>query len=429
MNMNKVKVDNIIVSENRVEVRFSTEGEIAKYFHEEHVFWCEYSIPVKGVQESVAVIPFVSNILPIIWLSDATLELPSLDARFYHCIEDIKDGYRNMYPGLSFRGRIICDNICEYRECGSSMSSDNNSESAMLFSGGVGAFSTLLSCCSEKPILITVRGADIKLGDTNGWEIVRNHTMKTAMLFNSSYATISTNFKMFIDYVELDNWLINASGDNYWHGFQHGIGLIGLTAPLSGVLGFNKLYIASTFNNEQLGQFTCASDPRIDNCVKFTNLDVVHDGCAYSRQEKVDRIVSYAQQTGRYPVIRVCWMHDGGVNCCRCEKCLRTIFEIYAAGGVPEDYGFGMSENELRHSRRNMIIYGFSQDLRKKYWDSIQSLFRKKRPVVLPKELEWIYSTDLKHPYRYPDVFLFNMARETNRWVLKTYWGLRNRLR
>ena len=31
MNMNKVKVDNIIVSENRVEVRFSTEGEIAKY--------------------------------------------------------------------------------------------------------------------------------------------------------------------------------------------------------------------------------------------------------------------------------------------------------------------------------------------------------------------------------------------------------------
>lgn len=425
--MDRIKIDNIAISQNRIEVRFSTEGSIAKYFHNENTFWCEYSIPIENTPESIAIIPFVANVLPIVWLCDAILELPSIDAQFYKCINDVKNGYKNMYPYLSFKGKVVgCE--CNRLIVRPLRLGGKTSESAMLFSGGVDAFSTLITHQKEKPMLITVRGADIKLNDIDGWEKVRNHTVTTAQSFDVAYTTIASNFKEFINGQVVDKELIKESGDNYWHGFQHGIGLIGLTAPLVNLIGFSKLYIASTHSYEQAERFACASDPKIDNFMRFSGVKVIHDGCVFSRQEKVDRIVAYAKGKNCYPILRVCWMHEGGDNCCQCEKCLRTIFEIYAAGGCPKDFGFNLSDKALRHSRRNMIIYGFNKNLRNIYWNDIRNTLLERASSNLPNSLGWIYTTNLKYPYIYPEIFLYQAVRQINRLRLRVYWTLRKRL-
>lgn len=428
LKMNKIKVQSITITRYRIEIRFSTEGEIGEYFKGENVFWCEYSLPVDTTPESIAIIPFIANVLPIVWLCDATLEVPTIDGQFYECLDAVKKGYQNMYAYLDFKGEVISHaidstNSQQVTEIGGG----KMDSSAMLFSGGVDAFSTLLTHQAEHPLLITVRGADLTLRDHEGWKNVSRHIAETAEIFHTQFTTISSNLKDFINDDLVNKKLISKTGDNYWHGFQHGIGLIGLTAPLSATTGFKKLYIASTLTYEQAGKLACASDPTIDNNIRFNNTEIIHDGSEFSRQEKVTRIVSESEKSGVYPMLRVCWMHEGGENCCQCEKCLRTLFEIYVGGGKPEKYGFNISRKTLRHSRRNMIIYGFSQNRRAIYWDDIQSGLIKNRNIKLPDTLRWIRTSNLKHPYIYPDVSFYHTARQLNRAVLKAYWNLRNR--
>ncbi len=103
--MNKIIVTSISCTGKRIEVRFAVEGEIQKYFNTD-IFWAEYSEEISITPEGIAVIPFVCNVLPIVWLTDANLELPELDSDFFNSIEKFKQGYINMYPMLTFKGEV-----------------------------------------------------------------------------------------------------------------------------------------------------------------------------------------------------------------------------------------------------------------------------------------------------------------------------------
>lgn len=92
-----------------------------------------------------------------------------------------------------------------------------------------------------------------------------------------------TNFRSFINERKL-NCLVKNSGDGWWHGFQHGIGLLGHGAPIAYLKGLKCIYIASSYTPKD--NVTCASHPSIDNCVEFCNCHIIHDQYEYSRQEK-----------------------------------------------------------------------------------------------------------------------------------------------
>lgn len=62
---------------------------------------------------SVAIVPLLANILPIAWVYDAEVIVPSCDLNFYRNINMIKNGYVEMYPIIEFKGRINVDNIEE----------------------------------------------------------------------------------------------------------------------------------------------------------------------------------------------------------------------------------------------------------------------------------------------------------------------------
>ena len=75
--------------------------------------------------------------------------------------------------------------------------------------------------------MLTLWGSDIKIDDQLGWNNVRKHVDETAMMFGLEKIYIKTNFRTFINEGML-NLLVVQSGDSWWHGFQHGIGLIGM---------------------------------------------------------------------------------------------------------------------------------------------------------------------------------------------------------
>lgn len=274
------------------------------------------------------------NVLPIVWLTDATLYLDELDEDFYNCVEKLKQGYREIYLNLQFKGKIECKKIrYEREEC--------NQRTLVFFSGGVDAFATLIAHIDECPTLFSICGADVKLTNKIGWNTVMKQIKEVSDNFNLSAIQCYSNFREFIDEEKLCELVTDLGAKvDYWYGFQHGIGLLGHAAPLAYLYSYTQIYMASSYTIRERGLCTCASDPRIDNNVNFCNSKVYHDQFEYNRQEKIQHIVEYCKNGHCNVNLHVCWTTDSGENCCVCEKCVRTIYAILAEKEKPCDFGF-----------------------------------------------------------------------------------------
>ena len=58
----KISIQNVAVTKQCIDVTYTYTSGLQSYFHiENNVFRTEYSIPLQGLPESVAVIPFIVN--------------------------------------------------------------------------------------------------------------------------------------------------------------------------------------------------------------------------------------------------------------------------------------------------------------------------------------------------------------------------------
>ena len=389
---------------NRLEFDYDITGEWRKYFELSKKLWIEYNRGMEQVPESVAVIPLISDVLPIVWLCDAELIIPSLDRDFYENLPDVKKGYMDMYPMLTFGGRLTVSEIVENGNPGAK-------ETAALFSGGLDSYTTLLRHLDEKPSLLAVWGADIKPDDDTSWERVERHAKEAAESYGLEYLSIRTNFREIIAEPEL-NRLAPKSAGGWWYGLQHGIGLLGHTAPLAYVCGFRTVYIASSFPESMKGQYTCASDPTIDNHMRYCGCAAVHDGYEWDRQTKVRYVVSRKKETGADIQLRVCWesalspsrSEDGGGNCCRCEKCYRTILEIVSEGGDPNEYGFVWHDADIKRCERDMKtrILCSKMMITQAYPPIQKALYTNRSSIQGVEKYQWIQRMDFSNFNDYP---------------------------
>ncbi len=386
MNLSKFEnillVDEVIIEGSRLTVKYIITGGWRKYFNAGTDFTVEYSEDISATPESIAVLPFLCNVLPIAWVCNACVVVPELDFDFHNHLAQIKQGYIDMYPRIDFGGALIVGKLVErdYKTC---------AETAAFFSGGVDSFDTLIAHVDEHPTLITLLGSDVKLTDKAGWERVSKHARETAAQFGCKNLFIASNFRLFLNEGALSNLVMPRANDGWWHGFQHGIGIISHAAPYAYLHKLKTIYIASTHSKEFT--VTCASDPTIDNHVHIGKCATVHDGYEFSRQDKIRRICEYKRATGTPIQLRVCWISSGGQNCCACEKCYRTICGILAEGDNPKEMGF--PSYSLEWLRQNFPKPGFLSQTTFIFWQNIQARFRE-RPENLPKDLDWLMGVE-----------------------------------
>lgn len=70
--------------------------------------------------------------------------------------------------------------------------------------------------------------------------------------------------------------------------------------------------------------------PITDHLLSGAQMNIVHDGAAYARSEKVAAISKHATAI---KVLKVCWEGaDAAANCGKCEKCMRTRMNLAASG-------------------------------------------------------------------------------------------------
>lgn len=380
---NSIVIDNATAVENTIFYHYKVTGAWAEAFDLDQPFKVKYGTDVTAVPVGIAIIPLLANILPMAWVYDAVVEAPICDADFLACLPEVKHGYEEMYPTMRFGGELRVNAVEENRR---------PTEGALcFFSGGMDAFNTLIQHVQERPALLTIRGADVKLDDAEGWSRVRAHGEEVAEDFDVEFHEVASTFRTFLREGILDK-RVSESGDGWWHGFQHGLGLIGHAAPIAHLLGKETVYIASSFTAEDAGT-TCASDPSIDNHVRFCGARVVHDGYDFSRQDKARNIVRFSQETGTPIKLRVCWESEGGSNCCTCEKCGRTILELISEGADPRDYGFQYSNGKFDYLMRKLHYYLIIH-----YPQFYRDIARaaKENGVTLPRSAHWVLSPNVE---------------------------------
>lgn len=335
---NWITVDTITKNTNRLEIGFSVSSGLSDFFLKNKME-INYSVDISQSEQSVLVIPFICNVLPIIWLTDSVLYVDEIDYDFYHCIDKVKNGYKEIYPYLSFLGNIQVNHISK------TDIHEEYDKSVCLFSGGVDATATLLRHYSENPGLVFIHGADIPLADRVSGQAMSNHVKSISDTLSLNCYSITSNFREFIDENALCGYLFSLQCFvDWWYGFQQGIGLISHLSPICHKEGIRKIYIASSYTMRDRGITTCGSDPRIDNHLCWTGTTVLHDGFEFSRQHKIEYIVKSKLDYGTkaaFP-LHVCWEDKSDKNCGKCEKCYRTYFGFLAEGAHPEDYGLKM---------------------------------------------------------------------------------------
>ena len=383
---NKFIIDKVYAKNNKIYYEYKLEGEenFKKIFWLGEFFSVEYNETIEEVPESILVIPLLCNILPIIWVNNATVYLKEVDKTFYKAIGEIKKGYKNMLPYIDFKGKVKAKKKIKNQY-------EVTNRKATFFSGGVDSYSTLIRNMQEKPDLITIWGADIDFENEKGWNVVKEYVEGIGKKYNLKNVLIKTAVRRFIDNSELEKQYHELLNDNWWHAMQHGIGLLGNIAPYAYKYRLNMIYIPST-HTENEKNIVCASIPEIDNKVKFGNTQVLHEGSDYTRQQKVNEIAKYIKENHDNIRLRVCYKSIDGENCCNCEKCYRTIMAFISQKINPNDIGFQVDKNTLYKMKEEMTKENiFDTENAKKLWKDIRKEFEKEKDYWDQNEdVNWI---------------------------------------
>ena len=180
------------------------------------------------------------------------------------------------------------------------------------FSGGVDSFYSLVTRLEEVTHLIFVRqGFDIHASEAELSEEALREMQAAADAYGKELIVVSTDIRRYSD--RFQGW-----GERY-----HGAALATVGLLLSEHL--SRVIIPSSFSTEDLHPW--GSHPDTDPLWSTSEVAVEHHGEDTLRYSKVAAISS-DDVAMRH--LRICWRNTGGAyNCGTCEKCLRTMTELY----------------------------------------------------------------------------------------------------
>ncbi len=376
-----LKLKDINLEDNGKKILYdysASESYIQKYFDFNKPYYTKYGIDVSDVPDSILVIPFLANMLPIAWFAGFDIEVDEVDEDFYNALKIVKIEFEKQFTDYQLKGDLIVKKTVKNTIKG------NNS--AMLFSGGVDAYATYIRIHDKTPDLVTILGADIEIKDELQWNEFTSFVENEKLLEKNKKLYIETNVRDFYTYqVEL---LLKDIG--WWGKVQHGLSLIGSLAPISFTNSYTNIYIASSYT-EQI-DIAWGSTPYIDEKISWGKIKVHHDGYDLKRQDKVDLITEFSTNNSTNFKLRVCYSElRNSFNCSNCEKCYRTILGIILNGENPNNYGFNVNENVYFDIFKTLNIGGSSRGMQYFWWELMERAKNSKTIFTFKnKELEKI---------------------------------------
>jgi len=264
-------------------------------------------------------------------------------------LEEYQKIFNKWFPKKFKRIDITCQNLKKQTQKGKKFA-------VCGFSGGVDSFFTLYSLCSKTGLdldskisyALFIHGRDISIKDKKNFKIIKQSYESLMDKLNLELLPAETNVREF-------------TKDKIRGFFTFGTEVISTALVLGGLI--SRFYIASSYDSRSLKP--CGSHPMLDYLLSTESLDVIHHGADTKRMEKIS-IISNNPET--YPLLRVCEKKiDGLRNCCRCEKCIRTIVSLKLLDKL---HNYNTFPLELKPEMiRNCIIKDESQSYFKEIYD------------------------------------------------------------
>ena len=200
--------------------------------------------------------------------------------------------------------------------------------SASFFSGGVDSFYTYLKHTTD-PIekdridsFLLVNGFDINQHNTQLWDRTLENIKSIAEADKVELIVVRSNIQGLVEPVLL------------WD-YTHGGCLAAVGLFLRGA--FHQIYIPSTHSVAE--QIPWGSNLALDGHWSTERTTFIHDGTEATRIEKV--IWQIARSPLALEHLRVCFANErGAYNCGKCDKCLRTMINLYVAGVLEKSSTF-----------------------------------------------------------------------------------------
>lgn len=198
--------------------------------------------------------------------------------------------------------------------------SGDSGGNASFFSGGVDSFYTYLKHKeggAKIDFLILANGFDISLDNPGLWK----ETCETVDAIAESEG---------VEVIKVESNIRNLIEPSLVWDYTHGGCLAALGLALRGRV--RNAYIPSSLAIGQL--LPWGSHPETDSGWSAENISFFHDGAELRRVDKV-RYISRNPLALRY--LRVCYINEADkFNCGKCDKCIRTMTNLLAAGKLRE---------------------------------------------------------------------------------------------
>lgn len=387
-NQKEIKLNQITCKDKTITYDYEISENLKPYFYDYNKLKIDYSVDVANVPYEVAVIPFITGILPMIFLENIKVYVDKIDKDFYECIDKYRNAYSKMLPKGNWKGRIIAEEIIDL---------SNNSKvgnSSVFYSGGVDSTLSILLHEKENPDYILIWGSDILQSNDKSWKTARDLAKKTGEQFKCNNIFVSSNFRFYLNENALTTKYRSLLPTSWWYDVQHGAALLGHVAPLAYLNKYSVHYIPAT-NSPKDKNEVIASNPLLDECMNFCGCKVIHDGFKYDRISKIKEIVQYRKSHKLKKLdLRVCCVErEFELNCCECEKCYRTIAEIYACKDDPKKYGFNVKSTYLK-DMHEFIKNSQIQHSNIKYWQEVKDLLNEDKSYFKKTDISWLLDYD-----------------------------------
>lgn len=326
-------IERLTVRKNRLDVIINPEFK-KKYLHDDFFIEYDEDIDLEQLDYSVVTLPFIMNVISLVWVSGKEYQIDSMDEEIFQSLERIKQVFKVMYPATDWRGSLVPKKLIKNKK----INKDDSDLIALLFSGGLDSTSASLAHRHKQQLLITAWGqSQLPLTEPRLWKTVKNRLIDFAQRFGHKNAFIKSNYYAFLNLKKLTKlspeivtWRINTIEDISW---------AGLTAPILVTYRIPVLRIGSSDCWEF--PYPTACNPYIDGNITFAGITIKHDQFDLSRFDKVFLITKLCKHHLICPQeFIICQQKDGTMNCSKCEKCLLTIISLLASGADPREYGF-----------------------------------------------------------------------------------------
>lgn len=365
-----------------------------------------YDVDLESVPDSLLVVPALAQVCPVAWAAGADVYVDTVDTKFVSALEDVQAAMLEMYDFLE-GGDLYAREVVDVGSAASDATADDgdidgddgdgSSESGLLFTGGVDSTCSYVRHREEEPTLISIRGWTITPNRSadEQWNHLVDRVTDFAADRGLETAFVEANMLSFLDHPMLLAHYKRYVDGGWYSSVGHGLGLLGLCAPLAAARGIEDLYMAATHWDGI--DLEWGSHPDIDDNVRWDGTRCHHDAYDLTRQERLDVLAAYVESDAPDLELQTCNDRMDG-NCGVCEKCYRTAVGLRLSGLEPTEHGYPFTDDRYHDLRRGLEGGRWILGQDERYmWEDIRDRVRETEPRTAAERafFAWLESADL----------------------------------